>query len=70
MGICFLITRKNLENIEMPKEENINNLQFYRPEIITSGADSLLPFFLCFFFLPIKLMISSIIGSVFGVFSQ
>lgn len=43
----FLTTKENLENVEMP-EDKINNPQSHHPDIITLGADSLLPFF--FFF--------------------
>lgn len=47
----------------MPKEQHINDLQFYHPDIITFGADSPLPF-LGF----IELRISSISCSLLGVF--
>lgn len=52
----------------MPKAEHLKNLQFHHPDIITPGANSLCPSPPFFGGGSMKLMISSIISSVFGVY--
>lgn len=48
-GDFFLTTKENLENVETPEEDKINNPQSHHSDIITPGADSLLAFFFFFF---------------------